>query len=156
MKKPNVILLVGHPLVGKSTWLKNNYTNAKIISRDDIVLEVYGSDDYNTAFGFVDQKEVDKILNKRLLEAALLSDDIIIDMTNMMSKSRMKKIRKFPNHNKLAVIFPHLDEDEIIKRNQYRLLTDKKSIPISVVKNMIDTYQEPTKDEGFDEIIFVK
>ena len=156
MNKPKVILLIGHPLVGKSTWVKNNYPNAKVISRDDIVLEVYGSDDYNMAFDYVDQKEVDKILTQRLIQAGLQSDDVIIDMTHMASKRRMKNLMKFPNHNKIGVVFSHLDDDEIIRRNQYRLITEKKSIPLSVVKNMIQSFQEPNKEEGFDEIIFVK
>ena len=156
MNKPKVILLVGHPLVGKSTWVRKNYPNTKVISRDDIVLEVHGSDDYNMAFDYVDQKEVDKILTQRLIESGLQSDDIIIDMTHMSSKRRRKNLLKFPNHNKVAVVFSHLDEDEITRRNQYRLITEKKSIPTSVVKNMIDSYQEVSKDEGFDEIIFLK
>ena len=156
MKKPNVILLIGHTLVGKSTWVRNNYPNAKVISRDDIVLEVYGSDDYNMAFDYVDQKEVDKILTQRLIQAGLQSDDVIIDMTHMASKRRMKNLLKFPNHTKVAIVFPHLDDDEIIRRNQYRLINEKKSIPLSVIKDMIKNYQEPNKEEGFDEIIFVK
>jgi predicted kinase len=157
MNKPKVILLIGHPLVGKSTWVRNNYPNAKVISRDDIVLEVYGSDDFNMAFDYVDQKEVDKILTQRLIEAGLQSDDIIIDMTHMTRKRRMKNLMKFPNHTKVGIVFPHLtDDDEIIRRNQIRLYTEKKSIPISVIKDMIKNYQEPTKDEGFDEIIILK
>ena len=155
MNKPKVILLIGHPLVGKSTWVRSNYPNAKIISRDDIVLEVYGSDDYNMAFDYVDQKEVDKILTQRLIQAGLQSDDVIIDMTHMASKRRMKNLMKFPNHTKIGVVFPHLDDDEITRRNQYRLITEKKSIPISVVKNMIQSFQVPNKDEGFDEILFL-
>ncbi len=157
MNKPKVILLIGHPLVGKSTWVKNNYPNTKVISRDDIVLEVYGSDDYNMAFDYVDQKEVDKILTQRLIESGLQSDDIIIDMTHMSSKRRRKNLLKFPNHTKVGIVFEHLtDEDEITKRNQIRLYTEKKSIPLSVIIDMIKNYQEPHKDEGFDEIIFLK
>lgn len=155
--KPKVILLIGHPLVGKSTWVKNNYPNAKVISRDDIILEVYGSDDYNMAFDYVDQKEVDKILTQRLIQDGLQSDDVIIDMTHMTSKRRIKNLMKFPNHTKIGIVFPHLtDDDEIIRRNQIRLYTEKKSIPASVIKDMIKNYQEPTKDEGFDDIIIVK
>lgn len=157
MNKPQVILLIGHPLVGKSTWVRNNYPNTKVISRDDIILEVYGSDDYNMAFDYVDQKEVDKILTQRLIQAGLQSDDVIIDMTHMTSKRRIKNLMKFPNHTKIGIVFPHLtDDDEIIRRNQIRLYTEKKSIPPSVIKDMIKNYQEPTKNEGFDDIIIVK
>ena len=54
MNKPFVILLVGPPLSGKSfyikEYLKNIDSNVRVISRDELVMEVYGSDDYNTAF----------------------------------------------------------------------------------------------------------
>ena len=160
INRPYILILVGHPLVGKSFFCKlfksEVNDNIKTISRDDIVLEVYGSDDYNMAFDYVDQKEVDKILTQRLIQAGLQSDDVIIDMTHMASKRRMKNLLKFPNHTKVAIVFPHLDDDEIIRRNQYRLITEKKSIPLSVIKDMIKNYQEPNKEEGFDEIIFVK
>jgi predicted kinase len=157
MNKPKVILLIGHPLVGKSHWLRNNYPNAKVISRDDILLEVAGHNDYNLAFDDVDKKQVDKILTQRLIQAGLQSDDVIIDMTHMSRKRRIKNLMKFPNHTKVGIVFPHLtDDDEIIRRNQIRLYTEKKSIPPSVIKDMIKNYQEPNKEEGFDEIIFVK
>lgn len=155
MNKPNVILLIGHPLVGKSTWIRENHANTKVISRDDLVLQVSGTDDYNMAFNSVDQDEIDKLLKSKLLEAGMTTEDVIIDMTHISSRRRMKNLRKFPNHNKIAVVFPHLDENEIIRRNQHRLLTEKKSIPLSVVKNMIETFQIPTKEEGFDQIIFL-
>lgn len=155
MNKPNVILLIGHPLVGKSTWIRENHPNTKVISRDDLVLQVSGTDDYNMAFNSVDQDEIDKLLKSKLLEAGMTTEDVIIDMTHISSRRRMKNLRKFPNHNKIAVVFPHLDENEIIRRNQHRLLTEKKSIPLSVVKNMIETFQIPTKEEGFDQIIFL-
>lgn len=44
------MLLVGPTLSGKSTWLKTNYPNVKVISRDEIVMEVAGTIDYNKAF----------------------------------------------------------------------------------------------------------
>lgn len=156
MKRPNVILLVGHPLVGKSTWIKKNYPHAKVISRDSLVLQVAGTDDYNMAFTSVDQDEIDKLLKSKLLEAGMTTEDVIIDMTHISSRRRMKNLRKFPNHNKIAVVFSHLDDDEIIRRNEQRLIEEKKSIPISVVKRMIQDFQEVDKTEGFDEIIYVK
>lgn len=155
MNKPKVILLIGHPLVGKSTWIKNNHPTTKVISRDDIVLEVYGGDDYNLAFDNVDQKQVDKILTQRLIESGLKSEDVIVDMTHIASKRRIKNLMKFPNHTKIGVVFQHLTDDEIIVRNKIRFSKEKKSIPLSVVKNMIESFQNPSPEEGFDQIIFL-
>ena len=66
MNRPFVILLVGVPLSGKSTWIRNNHPTTRIVSRDELVMEVYGSDDYNTAFKEVNQKDVDRLLDLRL------------------------------------------------------------------------------------------
>jgi len=153
MNKPKVILLVGHPLCGKSSYIKQNLKKTKVVSRDEIVLDIYGGNDYNLAFSEVDQKEVDRELVKRLQEFSLLNEDVIIDMTNMTKKRRRKTLQYFTNHRKIAIVFPNLNEDEIVRRNQFRLITEKKSIPFNVIKNMILTYEKPNYDEGFDEII---
>jgi hypothetical protein len=43
LKKRKMIVLVGPPSVGKSTWIKSNFPNAYIINRDDIVDKVASS-----------------------------------------------------------------------------------------------------------------
>jgi tRNA uridine 5-carbamoylmethylation protein Kti12 len=54
---------------------------------------------------------------------------------------------------KVAVIFPILSDDEYQKRNIDRNSKENKWIPPSVIKSMIDSYQQPTTVEGFDNII---
>jgi hypothetical protein len=41
--KRSLVVLVGPPSVGKSTWIKNNFPDAYIISRDDVVTDVANS-----------------------------------------------------------------------------------------------------------------
>lgn len=43
LKKRKMIVLVGPPSVGKSTWIKSNFPNAYIINRDDIAEKVASS-----------------------------------------------------------------------------------------------------------------
>ena len=88
------MMLIGPTLSGKSTYIRNNYPNVQVISRDEIVMEVFGSRDYNLAFKEVDQKEVDqkevdRVLAKRLKDTNDLKTNVIIDMTNMTVKRRM-------------------------------------------------------------------
>ena len=61
LKEPFVIILIGPPLSGKSTWIRENFPTTEVISRDETVMEVYGSRNYTEAFKSVDQKEVDKV-----------------------------------------------------------------------------------------------
>ena len=73
LKDPYVIILIGPPLSGKTTWINKNFEpgSFELISRDQIVLDIHGEDDYNTAFNTVDQKEVDRV--KELAAAGITS-----------------------------------------------------------------------------------
>ena len=150
------MMLIGPTLSGKSTYIRNNYPNVQVISRDEIVMEVFGSRDYNLAFKEVNQKEVDRVLAKRLKDTTDLKTNVIIDMTNMTVKRRMATLRNFDkDFSRIAVVFPILSDEEYSKRNIGRNAKENKWIPPFVIKSMIDSYQEPTLDEGYDRIIIL-
>lgn len=156
LKDPFVIILIGPVLSGKSTWIKNNYPNVNVISRDEIVMEIAGTRDYNKAFKIVNHKLVDKVLAQRFIDANLSKTSTIVDMINMRVKRRTKTLRYFDNDfYKLGVKFPILSDDEYNKRNIYRNINENKWISPVVITSMIDSYQEPTTDEGFNDIIFL-
>jgi predicted kinase len=156
LKEPFVMLLVGPTLSGKSTWIRNNYPTINVISRDEIVMEVAGTRDYNKAFETVDQKLVDRVLAERLTDANLTKTSTIVDMTNMTVKRRSQTLRYFDdNFYKIAVVFPILSDEQYQMRNIDRNSKENKWIPPSVIKSMIDSYQEPTSDEGFSKIILM-
>ena len=150
------MMLIGPTLSGKSTYIRNNYPNTEVISRDEIVMEVFGSRDYNLAFKEVDQKEVDRVLSTRLKDANDLKTNVIIDMTNMVVKRRMATLKNFDkDFSRVAVVFPILSDEEYTKRNIDRNAKEKKWIPPFVIKSMVDSYQEPTLEEGYNRIIIL-
>ena len=150
------MLLVGPTLSGKSTWIRNNYPTINVISRDEIVMEIAGTRDYNRAFETVDQKLVDRVLAERLTGANLTKTSTIVDMTNMTVKRRAQTLRYFDDSfYKIAVVFPILSDEQYQMRNIDRNSKENKWIPPSVIKSMIDSYQEPTSDEGFSKIILL-
>ena len=156
IKEPFVMILIGPTLSGKSTYIRNTYPNVEVISRDEIVMEVFGSRDYSLAFKEVDQKEVDRVLATRLKEANELKTSVIIDMTNMTVKRRMATLRNFDkDFSRVAVVFPILSSDEYTRRNIDRKEKENKWIPPFVIKSMIDSYQEPTLEEGYDTTIIL-
>lgn len=156
IKEPFVIILVGPPLSGKTTWIKNNFPTTDVISRDEIVMEVFGSRNYSEAFDKVDHKEVDKLLDLRLKEANLNQKNVIVDMTHMVSKRRKSNLAYFSdNYYKMAVIFPILPDEEYERRNLKRIQEENKDLPMHVIKRMISSYQPISKDEGFDKIITI-
>lgn len=156
IKSPFVIILSGIPMSGKSTWVRENHPNTFTISRDEIVMEVAGTRDYNLAFKNVDQKVVDKLLVERITDAANKKVDVIIDMTNLSRKVRLKNLSYFSNdYYKISVVLPILDSEEYERRNNFRLINENKFIPPFVIKSMMDSFVLPIDDEGFDEIIFI-
>ena len=150
------MLLSGIPMSGKSTWIRENYPDTLTISRDELVMEVAGTRDYHLAFKTVDQKAVDKLLVKRITDAATQKVDVIIDMTNLSTKVRSKNLSYFSDdYYKVAVVLPILDAAEYKRRNDFRLVNENKFIPPFVITNMMNSFVVPTEDEGFDEIISV-
>jgi len=154
IKEPFVMMLIGPTLSGKSTYIRNNYPNTEVISRDEIVMEVFGSRDYNRAFKEVDQKEVDRTLARRLKEANAAKKSVIIDMTNITAKRRLATLLNFDSDfTRVAVVFPILSEDEYLRRNIDRNAKENKWIPPAVIKSMVDSFQAPTSEEKYDIVI---
>ena len=154
LKEPFVIILIGPPLSGKTTWIRENFPTTEVISRDETVMEVYGSRNYTEAFNNVDQKEVDRVLTQKFLDANVSKKNVIVDMTHMASKRRKQNLNYFSNdYYKLAVIFPILSEEEYVKRNQKRIEEENKDLPMGIVKSMISSYQPITAEEGFNKVI---
>lgn len=158
LKSPYILILVGPPLVGKSFFVKhfkeNVDNNIVVISRDETVMEVYGSRNYTEAFNNVDQKEVDRVLTQKFLAASALNKNVIVDMTHMTSKRRKQNLSYFSDdYYKLAVIFPILSDDEYERRNKKRIEEENKNLPMHVVKRMISSYQPIRSDEGFNKVI---
>lgn len=154
--KSKVILLVGPPLSGKDTYLRIGiYSHYKIISRDDILMSLHKNNDYTEAFSSVDQKMVDKILNKQIIDCVDEKKDVIINMTNLSKKSRQRHLSKFPSdyYEKIAIVFPKLDTKEYFSRNTERKEKENKFIPVSIIESMIHNWENVTTDEGFDKII---
>lgn len=155
LPQPYILVLVGPPLSGKDTVLNQlDLQDVEVISRDQVLLDVYGSDDYNKAFQNVDQKEVDRELINKIKESYLNKSNTIINMTNMTRKRRVYNLSFFPkDYYKVAIIFPRYSEIEYERRNNKRRSEENKFIPPHVLQNMISSFQEVTKAEGFNKII---
>jgi predicted kinase len=154
--KSKIILLVGPPLSGKDTYLNTQgYSDYVVISRDDILMSLHNTDDYSSAFNTVNQKEVDKLLNQKIQDSITQKRNVIINMTNMSKKSRNRHLCKFPKetYEKIAIVFPKLDLSEYEVRNNKRKIEINKYIPMEVIIDMLDRWEEVTKEEGFDKII---
>lgn len=156
-----LIVLVGLPGSGKSTWLKqylelNRNKQYYIASTDDIIERIADqqgkkySDVFSTAI-----KQANKEMASGVNDAIAKGYNVIWDQTNMSSSKRRSILSKFLNgYTKTAVVF-EIPEAELHKRLEQRGKTTGKVIPTHVIANMSKTYEEPSTSEGFNKIIHV-
>jgi hypothetical protein len=201
-EKRKMIVLVGPPSVGKSTWIKSNFPNAYIINRDDIVEKVAASygwsydDIYVTPpsdaeIGDVDEKfgnvipapewmtwtktvfdkvkeaneKIKPLMNYRMSGAHDSDQDVVVDLTHMTKSERDMTMQDLESggdeYYKVAVDFKFKGAEDVIKRvsekraEAAKRMGKPKTIPSASFDRMFSSYEEPTKDEGFDEIISV-
>jgi len=153
--QPFVLIMVGPPLSGKSTYIRKleEVLNFKVVCRDDIIMELSDSDDYNISFNSVDQKKVDFILKNRMIEYSSNKENVVVDMTNLTSKRRKSNLNYFDNdYNKVALVFPILSFDEYSSRNKKRKEEENKNISVSIWQSMVNNFQTIKLEEGFNKV----
>lgn len=155
---PVAYILVGVPGSGKSTWIASapvDWNNTVIASTDNYVEQEAKRQGktYSEVFQEVMPMAVKHMANT-VVNAVRNKEDIIWDQTSTTRNTRAKKLRMLPSdYETIAVVFPTPDEKELARRLAGR---PGKTIPDEVMKSMIEKYEEPTENEGFDKIIHVK
>ena len=145
-----LIILTGLPCSGKSTY-KESLEGYTLISRDNLIMQLATDGlDYNQAYEevhangreFLD-KEFDKMVN-----AAIKSDKVVIDMTMMSLGARRSMLNRFNKHVAYSKVF--LTNLTVInERNNNRA---GKHIPDYVLHNMSTSFLIPTVEEGFEDV----
>lgn len=149
-------ILVGVPGSGKSTWIKSqnfDWSRTVVASTDDYVdraAALVGMT-YSEVFKEVMPDAV-KYMSLVVTDAVKKGHDIVWDQTSTTVPSRAKKFRMLPaNYEVIAVVFRTPDAAELTRRLKSR---PGKEIPDHVIRMMRANWQEPTKAEGFTEIIY--
>jgi len=147
--------LVGVPGSGKSTWIKNQtwMLGMPVLSTDAFV-EAYATEQgktYNDVFNDYMPTAV-----KLMVEHAVFYRDngvsVVWDQTSTTVNSRKKKFNLLPDYDHIAVVFRTPPREVLEQRLASR---PGKNIPMTVMTNMIENFDEPTEEEGFKEIWYV-
>ena len=158
-----IVYLVGLPCSGKSTYIREHYTNHAVISNDAIV-EEYASArgiDYGTAWSALDYKAVAAECRRRFNKAVREGRPVVIDNTNMtVSSRRLYEAAGSPSilflrrkrNDKKAVIF-EIDEAERLRRTEKRAAETGKRVPEDAIRRMKSLYVAPAAAEGFVSIV---
>jgi predicted kinase len=149
--RPEIIIMVGLPGAGKSTLISNKYPNHVIVSSDDIIEKLATGEDktYDEVFKQFIGKATFEM--KEIFKNAIENNkNIVWDQTNLTKKKRRNILNQVPSHYKKIAIVLNIPDKLRYERTAGR---KGKSIPSHIMQSMEQSYQSPTKDEGFDEII---
>jgi predicted kinase len=159
---PVLLMLVGMPASGKTTYIKNEMSSffngssrrTVVISTDNWI-ENYGADrmkTYNEVFAEA-IKPATLAMELEARNAISGECHIIWDQTNLTVKGRAVKLAKIPKiYFKRAVVLSASTEEEWRERLEGR---PGKNIPEHILDSMRKSYQGPTIAEGFDVVHYV-
>lgn len=152
---PKLIMLVGLPGSGKSTFSKH-FDGYRLSSDDYIEWSAQSTfQTYNEVFESTIE-EAQKWMKNRMYDALHHESNIIWDQTNLTKKTRESKLINIPalEYERICMFFDTPFET-ILKRNEERKLTGR-NIPDTVLLQMKNSLQMPTVDEGFDRVYTIK
>jgi len=153
---PRCYQMVGVPGSGKSTWIANQaWAQDCVIVSTDRWIEVFARElnsTYSEVFDLFMPAAV-RAMSAEVNCAQAQGRDIIWDQTSVSVASRRKKFASLPDYEHVAVVFRTPEQGELTRRLAQR---PGKTIPDSVLRNIIDSFEEPTEEEGFQEIWYAQ
>jgi len=148
--------MVGVPGSGKSTWIANQaWAQECVVVSTDRWIEVFARElnsTYSEVFDLFMPAAV-RAMSAEVSRAQQQGRDIIWDQTSVSVASRAKKFASLPNYEHVAVVFRTPEKEELVRRLAQR---PGKTIPDTVLQHMIDLFEEPTEEEGFQEIWYAQ
>lgn len=153
-EKQYMIVLIGAPGSGKSTWADNF-----MIGKED--LDWWSTD---RARGILGKNEDDQSVSakafnyveSRVNESLKTGRSVIVDATSMYPKARKRWIdiaKKF-DAKTIAVVLD-ASKELLMERNKTRGEAGGRVVPEDVIDKMLGKYVTPTHEEGFDEITVI-
>jgi predicted kinase len=143
MNGPLLILLIGLPGSGKSTWTRQNASGAIVVSQDDLI-------DAITPLGFeYSARPIYAAAEEVIARAALQAGrTVIVDRTNRTAALRARWIAIGREAQcKIVAIVMSTDVETCRIRNRAR--SGQRRVSEERMDRMIAVFQHPTLDEGF-------
>ena len=147
MNRPTLILLVGIPGSGKTTYAKKyieENPNTVHLSSDNIRAELWGNEatqgDNNEVFSLMQSRAIDSLNN---------GQSVVYDATNITRKDRSYIISLCPKFAKIECHIIWASIETCIERDAAR----ERTVGKEVIDKMLKRFQAPYYDEGIDEII---
>jgi predicted kinase len=148
-----IYIAVGLPGSGKSTYAKNFIKDKDIeyLSSDELRAK-FGSGETdqtctNQVFGHIKRK-VDEFLKD--------GKNVLVDATSVNRRERSDYTNTAKKYGaKVVALVFKMDRDGLIARNQKRGSEGGRVVPTFVIDKMLAKFEEPSTNEGIDEVIYV-
>lgn len=150
--KTRLFMMVGAPGTGKSTFVLNNMKEDFIyISRDKIRYSLLEEGDNY----FAKERQVFNQFILSINEAIMWDEypNIIIDATHLTKASRAKVLKRLASVDEIRAIVMTTPLETALERNAKR--EGRERVPDDVIKSMYESFELPTKEEGFDSIAYI-
>lgn len=148
-----LVLMVGIPGSGKSTFIKNHNKNYKVISRDEVRFSMLKP---NEPY-FSREKDVFREFVNKTIEGLNAGGQVIADATFLNIPSRSKFLRALGRSLegvKIIAIMMDTPLEVCLERNAKR--EGRALVPEDAIINMSSSLRTPALEEGFDEIYIYK
>lgn len=140
--KPELVIMIGLPRSGKSTFVEQNYDDYNYLSRDEIRTNIFG---YKG--NMLHEAEVSTIFNKRYTEFLNQNKNIVIDNTNIQKKYRKQFINQAKAHKyKIKAIYIDAAYEDVVDN------ANKENFPVEVIDSMFNRLDLPLREEGYYQI----
>lgn len=150
MNRPKLVLLVGIPGAGKTTYatkyIKEN-PNTIHLSSDSIRKELWGDEAIQG-----DNNEIFSLMHDRAVEALNNGQNVIHDATNMTRKDRSYIIELCPKFVQIEAHIIWAPIETCIERDAAR----ERTVGKAVIDKMLKKFQAPFVDEGIAEIKIIR
>lgn len=149
MNRPSLILLVGIPGSGKTTYAEKyikEHHNTIHLSSDKIREELWGNEATQG-----DNNKVFSLMQYRAIEALNNGQSVVYDATNVTRKDRSYIITLCPKFAKIECHIIWAPIETCIERDAAR----ERTVGKEVIDRMLKRFQAPYYDEGINEIKIV-
>lgn len=146
MNRPTLIMLVGIPGAGKTTYAKKyvaEHDNAMYLSSDLIRQELWGDEAIQG-----DNNKVFSLMHDMTITALNHGKNVVYDATNITRKDRAFIISKCPKFAKIEAHIVWAPIETCIERDAAR----ERTVGKDVIDRMLKRFHAPYYDDGIDEI----